>query len=49
MVDPAGANPGKVLQSISLKSKMPGDPWHRLWPYRDQGVIPVGVAGAVQP
>ncbi len=29
-------------------SKMPGDPWHGLWPCRDHGVIPVGFAGAVQ-
>ncbi len=28
---------------------MPGDPWHDLWPCRDQGVIPVGFAGANQP
>ncbi len=28
---------------------MPGDPGHSLWPCRDQGVIPVGFAGAVQP
>ncbi len=44
-----GPTPGKVLQSTSSKSKMPGDPWHGLWPCRDQGVIPMGFAGAVQP
>ncbi len=44
-----GPPPGKVIQSTSVKSKVPGDPWrsHRLC--RDQGVIPVGFAGAVQP
>ncbi len=39
----------KVKQSTSSKSKMPGEPRHGLWPYRDQGVIPMVFAGAVQP
>ncbi len=44
-----GPTPGKVIQSTSVKSKMPGEPWRSLWLCRDQGVIPVGFAGAVQP
>ncbi len=40
---------GKVIQSTNSKSKMPGDPWRALWPCRDQRVIPVDFAGAVQP
>ena len=44
-----GPIPGKVIQSTGSKSMMPGDPWHGLWPCRDQGLIPVGFARAVQP
>ncbi len=49
MVDFAGQTPGKVIQSTSFESKMPGDPWRSLWLCQDQGVIPVGFPGAVQP
>ncbi len=45
----ARVNPSKVIQSTSFGSKMPGDPWHGLLPCRDQGLIPVGFAMAVQP
>ncbi len=44
-----GPTPGKVIQSTSVKSKVPGDPWLSHWLCRDQGVIPVGFAGAFQP
>ncbi len=43
-----GPTLGKLIQRTSLMSKMPGDPWRELWPCRDQGVKPVGFAGAVQ-
>ncbi len=49
MVDIAGGNPWPSDTKYYLKEQEPGDPWHDVWPCRDQGAISVGFAGAVQP
>ncbi len=49
MVYSARANPWEVTQSTSSKTKMLKEPWRSLWPYRDQGVIPLAFAGLASP
>ncbi len=44
----AGPTPFKVMQSTGSSSRLPGEPWQGHWPCRDQGVIPMGLAGAVR-
>ncbi len=44
-----GPTPGKLIQCTSFNCEMPVDAWHSLWRCRDQEVIPVGFAEAVQP